>query len=157
MEQVNEILKQVSKIRLENLDEKYTFRLSLKYCIKAFLFLAVIIAVFLLEIGKFSKRGIIQKAICVLLLIYIVFYLYKLIKYKIVIENYTLIYDKNKVDLRKIKKIQLMRTRVGGSKYDNCLMILTNENIKYIIRLNISDKYKFIALISKISKMKVES
>lgn len=157
MEQVSEILKKISKIKVDITQKKYTFRLSMLYCVKAFLFLAIIVAIFFMQIHKFAKQNLLQKAIWVILLLYIIFYLYRLFKYKIRIENDILYYEKSNIDLKKVNKIQLMRTRVGGSKYDNCLALYTDDKVRYIVRLNISNKYLFIALVSRIAKVKVEA
>lgn len=157
MEQVSEILRKISEVKVDIKQNKYTFRLSLIYCIKAFLFLAVIVAIFFMQIHKFSKQNLFQKAIWFILLLYILFYLYRLFRYKIRIEDNILYYEKSKIDLKTVNKIQLMRTRVGGSKYDNCLALYTDEKVRYIVRLNISNKYLFIALVSKIAKVKVEA
>ena len=96
-----------------------------------------------------------QYVILVVIVVYIIYYMYKLIKYRIVIDENILIYEKNRINLKDIVKLQFMRTRVGGSKYDNCIALLTKDK-RYIIRLNMEKKYLFIALLMKITKLKVE-
>lgn len=156
MERVNDILQKISSIKIDDISGKYIFRLSFLYCIKAFLFLIILVALFFTQLYKFANQNMLQKGIWAVLLIYIIFYIYRLLKYKIVVDGKILYYEKNKIDLKKINKIQLMRTKVGGTKYDNCVALISEDKIKYVIRLNISEKYKFIALVSKISKVKVE-
>lgn len=154
MEQVNEILEKVKKETVDT-NIKHTFRLSFMYSLKAIVFLVIIISLFVLNIAKFSKKHMLQYVILVVIVVYIIYYMYKLIKYRIVIDENILIYEKNRINLKDIVKLQFMRTRVGGSKYDNCIALLTKDK-RYIIRLNMEKKYLFIALLMKITKLKVE-
>ena len=73
MEQVNEILEKVKKETVDT-NIKHTFRLSFMYSLKAIVFLVIIIALFVLNIAKFSKKHMLQYAILVVIVVYIIYY-----------------------------------------------------------------------------------
>ncbi len=156
MEKIDDILEKVSEQKLDEQQEKSVFYLEKSYYIKSLILIAVLVFVIFTEIYKFSRKPLLQIIIIVLVILYLAFYIYKLFKYKLVIDNNILSYGKTKINLKEIKSVKLMRTHVGGTKYDNCLALIDNKNERYIIRLNISNKYLFIAKISKITKKKVE-
>lgn len=154
---LEDFLEKVKKCDIDAL-KSYKFRLSNSYFIRSVIFIVSISILSTYNIYSYwSKKNILALTLFAGITLYICYYIFELFSYSITVIDNNLIVRKNlKIDLKQIKSLRLLPfVKVGVKTYRNCLEIITNENNRYIIKLNISNKYNFVALISKISGVEV--
>ncbi|WP_068267924.1 hypothetical protein [Caviibacter abscessus] len=154
---LEDFLEKIKKCDVD-MSKSYKFRLSNSYFIKSIIFIISIIILSTYNIYSYwSKKNILALTLFGIITIYICYYIFELFSYNISIKDNKLIVKKNlKINLKEVKSLKILPfTKVGVKVYRNCLEIITNENKRYIISLDISNKYNFVALISKIADIEV--
>lgn len=155
MEKLHVLLEKVKETKIDRTKQNYTFKISRNYFLRSILFISIIIVLLIYSITHMERKNILTLSLLTGITIYICNYLYRISKYKIELKDKTLVFEKNIIDLTKVEKLSLKYTRIGGSKYDNCLELITQDKKRFVFRLNITNHYEFVALISDISKMEV--
>ncbi len=155
MEKIDKFLENLEKYKVSELKDKYVFRISKSYYLRVFLFIAIIAINGIYTYRNIKRLNFILVFLLFLISAYVMYSIYTVLIYKVIVENNKIIVGKNIIPLENIKSLRIINARVGGAKFDTCLE-LVEEGKKYIIRLNIDEKYKFVSVISKITNVEVK-
>lgn len=87
---------------------------------------------------------------------YILFYIYKVVSYRVYVDDEKIVQGKIRINISEIRNLEISNYRFAKNRIEKVLFVITNENKKYVFRLNIDKKYYFIKKISYLSKKEVK-
>lgn len=146
MEKFSAFKKKVSNIDLSKMNDKYTFRISIIENLRLLLLITIVVFEIFYLFDYIKKSNIFVLSILLLISLYIMYSIYQIAKYRIVITRDKIITDKYNIEILNIKSLRLMKI-----KNLNHLEIVTSDHKRYIIKLDLTKKYLFVALIVKLS------
>ncbi|WP_067139848.1 hypothetical protein [Oceanivirga salmonicida] len=155
MNKIEQFFEKLKTNNITEIQDKYIFTISKSYYLKVFLFILIISINILYTVRNIHSLNIIVVILLLFISSYVIYSIYTVLTYKLIIENKKLIFEKNVIDLTKVDSLKIVMARIGGTKFDSCLELIS-EKKKYIIRLNLNKSIDFVTIISKISGKKVE-
>ena len=138
-------------------NEKYIFKNSVKYMFTSTIFFVLIVAITIIGIYDLlivSKTLDYRIILYLGLMVYGIYGFLKIYSHKIIVENNSIIYKKQKIDILKIESAIVKIMKISSKKLDRCLVIKV-DNKQYIYRLNLDDVYKFLQIIESYIKDKL--
>lgn len=151
-----DILKKINEVEVPI--NKRIYRISNSYLIRALIFVGLLSFVLYRFFHKISYdfKGLFFLLLQILLFCYILFYIYKVVSYRVYVDDEKIVQGKIRINISEIRNLEISNYRFAKNRIEKVLFVITNENKKYVFRLNIDKKYYFIKKISYLSKKEVK-
>lgn len=145
--------KKLEEYKIEDEKNMYIFRVNKRYIISSSIFFVMLLFVAFYSLYK-GLRGIERltffKLILIgVLIVYTLFSIWIIFKYKIIIKENMIISDKTQINMNKIKKATVKIDRISVKKFDKCLEIITEDKKRIKYRLNMENDLLFVKLVQK--------
>ncbi|CAM3160638.1 hypothetical protein [Streptobacillus ratti] len=156
---MNKIKMEIDDTIVSNPRIKTVYRLSNLYFFRSFILIGVILfTIFYVGMNLFKEDlsdNYFTIFILLALIVYIIFHLNTILKFRIYVDENEIIDKNNKVLINQIEKLSIRIMRISKNSNENCLIIKTKDKKELIYRLNINNKYKFIKQISILTSLDV--
>ncbi|WP_064580534.1 hypothetical protein [Streptobacillus moniliformis] len=156
---MNEIKMKIEEAIVYDPKVKTKYRLSNLYIFRSFILITIILfTIFYVGMDLFKDKmsdNYFTIFILLALIIYIIFHLNTVLKFKIYVDENEIRDKNNKVMINQIEKLSIRIMRISKNSNENCLIIKTKDKKEYIYRLNINNKYRFIKQISVLTNLDV--
>ncbi|RRD38945.1 hypothetical protein EII29_09110 [Leptotrichia sp. OH3620_COT-345] len=145
--------KKLEEYKIEDEKNMYIFRVNKRYIISSSIFFVMLLFVAFYSLYK-GLRGIERltffKLILIgVLIVYTLFSIWIIFKYKIIIKENMIISDKTQINMNKIKEATVKIDRISVKKFDKCLEIITEDKKRIKYRLNMENDLLFVKLVQK--------
>lgn len=147
---LDQIRKKAKDTNVEINKNCYIFRISRLQVLKIVLLASILIFEIFYLIDYIKSKDKFVLTIIIGIGFYVVYSIYQMFKYKIIIDNKSIITEKYTIDLTKVVSLKLIR-----HKNNNYLELITDDKKRYMLKLDITKKHIFLALISKLTNKEI--
>ncbi len=142
---------EVEKYKIEDEKKKYIFRANTKYIFSSSIFFIVIIFIASSSLYKgitgVEKLSGLKIILILILFLYVFVSIFLIFSYKIVFENDAIFVKKLKIEVSNIESATVKVAKVSAAKIDKVLEIITFDNKRVQIRLNIKNEILLLKLL----------
>lgn len=142
---------EVEKYKIEDEKKKYIFRANTKYIFSSSIFFIVIIFIASSSLYKgitgVEKLSGLKIILILILFLYVLVSIFLIFSYKIVFENDAIFVKKLKIEVSNIESATVKVAKVSAAKIDKVLEIITFDNKRVQIRLNIKNEILLLKLL----------
>lgn len=141
----------VEKYKIEDEKKKYIFRANTKYIFSSSIFFIVIVFIasnsLYTGITGIEKLSGLKIILILILFLYVFISIFLIFSYKIVFENGAIFVKNLKIEVSNIESATVKVAKVSAAKIDKVLEIITFDNKKVQIRLNIKNEILLLKLL----------
>ena len=142
---------EVEKYKIEDEKKKYIFRANTKYIFSSSIFFIVIVFIASNSLYKgitwIEKLSGLKIILILILFLYVFISIFLIFSYKIVFENGAIFVKNLKIEVSNIESATVKVAKVSAAKIDKVLEIITFDNKKVQIRLNIKNEILLLKLL----------
>ena len=142
---------EVEKYKIEDEKKKYILRANTKYIFSSSIFFIVIIFIASSSLYRgitgVEKLSGLKIILILILFLYVFVSIFLIFSYKIVFENDAIFVKKLKIEVSNIESATVKVAKVSAAKIDKVLEIITFDNKRVQIRLNIKNEILLLKLL----------
>lgn len=142
---------EVEKYKIEDEKKKYIFRANTKYIFSSSIFFIVIVFIASNSLYKgitgIEKLSGLKIILILILFLYVFISIFLIFSYKIVFENDAIFVKNLKIEVSNIESATVKVAKVSAAKIDKVLEIITFDNKRVQIRLNIKNEILLLKLL----------